>query len=242
MTQKWIAPANVASLGIDAQPTFCTGGGLPVDGGHEIMSVINKVRSQMQKGYWTQDWHPVGHCSFASTHGLEPFTEVLMKDGEIVPEGTKGAYTQMLWPDHGQQGSEEAKLHPDLVIPEQDLILQKGDNPLIDAYSCVFENDKKTRPQFANGNTLPEQLRKDGIDTVVLSGLVLDVCVADGATDLKAEGFRVIVVLDATAAISPEGKVTTLEKFKQLGIETCNANDLPRLLGIPTPTPGMSPT
>ena len=249
-------PSNIASLSVDPQPTFCEGGGLAVVGGNAIMPKINEIRSMTQKGYWTQDWHPPGHSSFASTHGRDPFTLVWMKEGQVVgdiiegEDGPEGAIQQMLWADHGIQGTEEANLHPILHIPEGDLVLRKGDNPLIDSYSCVFENDKQTRPTFSNGNTLPEQLRMDGIDTVVMSGLALDVCVRDGAVDLKKEGFRVVVVIDAAAAITPEGKAATLAKFEELGIETTTVGELenffksspaaaPSARTGPAPSPGL---
>ena len=224
--------SNIASLSIDPQPTFCEDGGLAVEGGNAIMPKINEIRSKTVKGYWTQDWHPAGHSSFASTHGRSPFTEAWLKDGQIVAEFEKGvegpqdAILQMFWTDHGIQNTEEANLHPILHIPEGDLVLRKGTNPLIDSYSCVFENDKVTRPRFRNGQTLPDQLKADGIDTVVMSGLALDVCVRDGAVDLKKEGFRVIVVIDAAAAINLEGKEATLKKFAELGIETTTTEEL----------------
>lgn len=238
-------PGNVASLVIDAQPTFCEGGGLAVDGGNAIMEKINRLRAQTEFGYWTQDWHPAGHSSFASTHGRAPFTKAWLKDGRIVAEhvegeeGPEGAIAQMFWTDHGIQGTKEAELHPDLLVPAQDPVLRKGTNPLIDSYSCVFENDKKTRPCFANGRTLPEQLRHDGVDTVVMSGLALDVCVRDGAVDLKNEGFRVIVVLDATAAITPTGGQAALDRFGELGIEVSTVDRLPSL--FPVVRPGFVP-
>src|SRR5262245_42346398 len=112
-------PSNIASLSIDPQPTFCEGGGLAVAGGNAIMEKINAIRAQTEKGYWTQDWHPPGHSSFASTHGRDPFTLVWLKEGQVVgdvvegEDGPEGATVQMLWTDHGVQGMEEAKLHPD---------------------------------------------------------------------------------------------------------------------------------
>lgn len=227
-------PKNIASLAIDAQPTFCEGGGLGVNGGNAIMPKINEIRAQTEKGYWTQDWHPAGHSSFASTHGRPPFTDVQLLNGKIVADGTPGSITQKLWTDHGVQGTPEAELHPDLVIPAGDLIVKKGSNPLIDSYSCVFENDKVTQPRFPNGNTVPDQLKADGIDTVVLSGIALDVCVRDGALDLKKLGFRVVVVIDATAAISPEGKAATLDLFNKNGIEVITLDQLATYFNPPS--------
>lgn len=241
-------PSNIASLIIDAQPTFCEGGGLTVHGGNAIMATINDIRAKTQKAYFTQDWHPQGHSSFASTHGRAPFSKVWMKDGEITAEfeegtkGPEGSIVQMLWTDHGVQGTNEAELHPDLQIQPGDMVLKKGNNPKIDSYSCVFENDKLTRPRFANGCSLPDQLRADGVNTVLVSGIALDVCVADGACDLKDEGFRVVVVIDATAAISPEGKAATLERFKQKGVEVITADQVgPDYFSKPAPTPSPSP-
>ena len=227
-------PRNIASLAIDAQPTFCEGGGLGVNGGNAIMPLINAIRVQTEKGYWTQDWHPAGHSSFASTHARAPFTTAEMINGQIVADGTPGAYTQLLWTDHGIQGTAEAELHPALTIPAGDLVVKKGTNPLIDSYSCVFENDKVTRPRFPNGNSVPDQLRADGIDTVVVSGIALDVCVRDGACDLKDEGFRVVVVIDATAAITPEGKTATLETFKKKGVEVITLDQLATYFNPPS--------
>lgn len=227
-----LLPSNIAFLGIDIQPTFCEGGGLAVNGGNAIVPIVNDIRAKTQKGYWTQDWHPPGHSSFASTHGRPPFTSVWLKEGKIAADfvegqkGPEGAIRQLLWTDHGVQGTAEAELHPGLVHPASDPVLQKGNNPLVDSYSCVFENDKITRPRFKDGMTLPDRLRADGIDTVLLTGIALDVCVADGACDLKDEGFRVIVVLDATAAISPAGQRATLERFKEKGILTTTSDKL----------------
>lgn len=229
-------PSNVAFLAIDAQPTFCEGGGLAVAGGNAIMPLINQIRAMTDKGYWTQDWHPAGHSSFASTHGLPPFTSVPLLNGQIVPAGTPGAIEQLLWTDHGIQGTPEAELHPTLKVPAGDLVLKKGTNPLIDSYSCVQEADKKTNPRFDNGNTLVEQLKADGIDTVVVSGIALDVCVRDGALDLKAKGIRVVVVLDATAAISPAGQQDTLAKFKAAGVEVTTLSQLPGYFNAPSVT------
>ncbi|MAM34225.1 MAG: nicotinamidase [Micavibrio sp.] len=225
-------PSHVAFLGIDPQLTFCEDGGLAVSGGHQIMPKLNELRSKSTKGYWTQDWHPIGHSSFASTHGREPFTKVWLENGQIVAdyddnaEAPKNAVLQILWPDHGIQGTEEAALHPILHVPSDDMILRKGNNPNIDSYSCVFENDKKTQPRFENGMTLPEQLREDGITTVVMGGLALDVCVRDGALDLKKEGFDVVVVLDASAAISSEGKMAAIKDFLNEGIYVCYSDEL----------------
>ncbi len=225
-------PETDVLIVVDMQPDFMPGGALPVPGGDGILPLANALMPRFGRVVATQDWHPPGHSSFASTHGRDPFTLVWLKEGQVVgdvvegEEGPEGASVQMLWTDHGIQGTEEAKLHPDLDVPKGDLVLRKGDNPLIDSYSCVFENDKVTRPRFANGNSLPEQLRQDGIDTVILSGLALDVCVRDGALDLKKEGFRVVVVVDATAAITPEGKAATLEIFAKAGVETTTVEEL----------------
>ncbi len=73
----------------DVQNDFCPGGALAVAGGDTIIPLINAVAPTFDKVVATQDWHPPGHISFASTHGKNPY-EVIALDG----------LTQVLWPDH----------------------------------------------------------------------------------------------------------------------------------------------
>ena len=121
-----------ALIVIDPQNDFCPGGALAVAGGDEIMPQINAMMSDFDLVVLTQDWHPAGHSSFASSHGgADPFTVTDMPYGP-----------QVLWPDHCIQASPGADFHPALNTTRADAIIRKGMNLAVDSYSAFFENDK----------------------------------------------------------------------------------------------------
>ena len=91
-----------ALLVIDMQLDFLPGGALEVKGGDEIIPGINALAAHFDHVILTQDWHPRGHISFASTHHKQPFTDTIQ-----APYGA-----QTLWPDHCIQGTRGAELHP----------------------------------------------------------------------------------------------------------------------------------
>lgn len=63
-----------ALLVIDVQNDFCDGGALAVPEGSSIVAGINAIMGQFDAVILTQDWHPAGHSSFASSHaGKSPF-------------------------------------------------------------------------------------------------------------------------------------------------------------------------
>src|ERR1700742_2848410 len=119
---------------VDVQNDFCPGGKLAVPRGDEVVPLVNRLAKRFANVVLTQDWHPAGHRSFASSHpSRQPFDTVVLPYGE-----------QILWPDHCVQGTNGAEFHPDLHIPHAQLILRKGFRPEIDSYSAFFENDRKT--------------------------------------------------------------------------------------------------
>ncbi|MBQ2261858.1 MAG: bifunctional nicotinamidase/pyrazinamidase [Loktanella sp.] len=179
-----------ALIVIDVQKDFCPGGALAVAEGDQIVLGINAAMNDFGVVILTQDWHPAGHSSFASTHGA---TEMSMID---MPYGP-----QVLWPDHCIQGSLGAQFHPDLTVDRADLILRKGHNPAIDSYSAFFENDHTT-PTGLEG-----YLRTRGISQITLVGLALDFCVAYSALDAAKLGFDVTVQLDLCRAIDLNGSL-----------------------------------
>jgi nicotinamidase/pyrazinamidase len=245
MTVPFIAPDYVASLDIDPQTTFCSTGKLPVRDGEAVIPVINRLRTEFKTRMRviSKDAHPLGHSSFASTHGRQPFERVWLKDGKIVAEyekdvpGPEGAILQTLWTDHGMDGTVDGDFHPDLVIDESDRIIKKGTNPLIDSYSAFYENDGQSRPVFANGKTLTETFKEAGITTIVITGLAYDFCVGFSALDAVKDGFNVIIVKDATRSIAMpseinEGCTTEDDMTVRLlaaGVRIVNSDELPQL-------------
>lgn len=179
-----------ALLVIDVQNDFCPKGALAVDEGDEIVAGINAAMGRFDAVILTQDWHPAGHSSFASSHSAAPMSVVEMPYGP-----------QVLWPDHCIQGTEGAAFHPALNTYRADMIVRKGYNPAIDSYSAFFENDHKT-PTGLEG-----YLRTRGIITLTLVGLATDFCVNYSAVDAARLGFDVTVDLSLCRAIDFDGSL-----------------------------------
>jgi len=181
-----------ALIVIDVQNDFCPGGALAVPGGDEIVSGINLLMDEADAVILTQDWHPSGHSSFASSHdGKSPY------DLTEMPYGP-----QVLWPDHCIQGTPGAEFHADLNHTRADLIIRKGYNSAIDSYSAFFENDHTT-PTGLEG-----YLRTRGITKLTMVGLALDFCVNYSAVDAAKLGFDVTVRQDLCRAIDLDGSLT----------------------------------
>lgn len=193
-----------ALLVIDVQNDFCPGGALAVPGGDEIVPGINALMDEAETVILTQDWHPAGHSSFASSHaGQVPYDLIEMPYG-----------AQVLWPDHCVQGSRGGSFHPDLRTESADLILRKGFRPDIDSYSAFFENDRKT-PTGLEG-----YLRARGISALVLVGLATDFCVYYSAIDAARLGFSVTVRQDLCRAIDLDGSLAkALSDMRGQGVE-----------------------
>ena len=176
---------------VDVQNDFCPGGALAVPQGDQIVTLVNRLAENFRNVVLTQDWHPVGHLSFASAHaGRSPYDTIAMPYGP-----------QVLWPDHCMQGTLGAAFHSDLQIPHAGLILRKGLDRTIDSYSAFYENDRTT----ATG--LTGYLRERGITRVFLAGLALDFCVRYSAEDAVREGFTVVVIEDACRGIDVQGSI-----------------------------------
>ena len=183
--------ATDALLLIDLQPDFMPGGRLAVAGGDEILPRINALAQRFEHVILTQDWHPPGHISFASTHaGKQPYEQL---DAPYGP--------QTLWPEHCVQHTPGAALHPELDVPHAELILRKGFRREIDSYSAFLENDHCTATGLAG------YLRERGLLRLFLAGLAYDFCVRFSAVDGRSLGFETMVIEDATRAVGLPGSV-----------------------------------
>jgi nicotinamidase/pyrazinamidase len=191
-----------ALIVIDVQNDFCPGGALAVPEGDVIVPAINTMMDKFDAVILTQDWHPAGHSSFASSHdGKAPFETVQMSYG-----------VQVLWPDHCVQGSDGAAFHPDLRT-DADLIIRKGIRSAVDSYSAFFENDQTT-PTGLEG-----YLRTRGITKLTMVGLATDFCVHFSAVDAARLGFDVTVDLSACRAIDMDGSLqAALDAMRNAGV------------------------
>lgn len=196
---------------VDVQNDFCPGGALAVPDGDAVVPVINRLACRFAHRILTQDWHPAGHSSFASSHpGTAPFETIEMPYG-----------TQVLWPDHCVQGSTGAAFHRDLHVDGADLIIRKGFRGAIDSYSAFFENDRTTPTGLAG------YLRDRGFDTVVLAGLATDFCVGYSALDARRLGFATTVVTDACRGIDLDGSLNAaIQMMAAAGVEFSEAATL----------------
>src|SRR5947207_6309649 len=176
---------------IDVQNDFCAGGALAVADGDAVVPVVNRLSERFDHVVLTQDWHPPGHRSFATSHpGSAAFESIAMAYGQ-----------QTLWPDHCVQGTSGAAFHPQLSTERAELVIRKGFRPEIDSYSAFFENDRRTPTGLAG------YLRDRGLKRMFLAGLATDYCVYYSALDARRLGFDSIVIEAGCRAIDLAGSL-----------------------------------
>ena len=209
-------PDRSALLVVDMQPDFMPGGALPVDGGDKLVEPISALvrGDRFSHRVATQDWHPAGHISFASTHeGRQPFDGIDLYGHE-----------QVLWPDHCVQGSAGAALHDDLPLARFDMIQRKGMRPDVDSYSGFSENWNPAGDRSPTG--LGGWLRERGVTDVVVCGLARDVCVTWTAEDAVQAGFRAWFVWDLSRSVEPDGDEALKQRLTSAGVQLIEAADL----------------
>ncbi|WP_371128226.1 bifunctional nicotinamidase/pyrazinamidase [Sphingomonas sp. YR710] len=200
-------------LVVDVQRDFCEGGALAVPEGKAVVAPINALMHHFDHVAITQDWHPAGHISFASSHtSHNPFDMIELGYG-----------LQTLWPDHCVRGTSGAEIHPELRLDPVELVLRKGFRHEIDSYSAFIENDRQTPTGLAG------YLRERGIERVVCAGLALDYCVRWSAEDAVRLGFEVVVMVDACRAIGTQPQVDkAIEAMRADGIDMLATGDVVR--------------
>ena len=197
-------------LVVDVQNDFCPGGALAVPDGDAVVSPINGLAERFAHILVTQDWHPRGHLSFASSHpGKSPF------------ESTKMPYgPQVLWPDHCVQGTPGAEFHSRLDLPRAELVIRKGFRREIDSYSAFYENDRATRTGLAG------YLRERSLKRLFIVSLATDFCVTYSAEDARREGFSVVVVADACRGIDLDGSLAAaMARMRAAGVAIARTAD-----------------
>ncbi len=206
-----LAPTD-ALLVIDMQRDFLPGGALAIPNGDSIIRGIDAIATKFDHVILTQDWHPLGHISFASSHpGKHPFTDTI--------ETAYGA--QHLWPDHCVQGTPGAEIDPRLQIPHAELVLRKGFRRDIDSYSAFVEDDHRTPTGLAG------YLRERNLTRLFLCGLAYDFCVGFSAIDGARLGFTCLVLEDLSRAVALPGTVEkTNSCFTESGVQRINTDTL----------------
>ena len=190
-------------LVVDPQNDFCPGGTLAVPRGDEIVPLVNRLAGNFAHAVMTQDWHPPGHASFASTYpGRRPYDTIELDYGP-----------QILWPDHCVQDTDGARFHAGLDLPRVELVIRKGFHPGIDSYSAFRENDRRTLTGLAG------YLRERGFARITIAGLATDFCVLYSALDAREAGFETSVALAACRGIDIDGSVEkALAEMRAAGV------------------------
>jgi len=203
--------ARQVLLIVDVQNDFMPGGALAVPRGDEVVPLVNALARRFANVVLTQDWHPPGHISFASSHrGRQPFERIELEYG-----------AQILWPDHCVQGTAGAAFHRDLSVPHAQLVVRKGYHPKVDSYSAFVEADGRHRTGLAG------YLRERGMSHVYLCGLATDFCVAWSSVDARQAGFDVTVIEDACRGIDTEGSLEAAWRdMARAGVARCSSAEL----------------
>lgn len=205
-----------ALLVLDVQNDFLPGGALAVPDGHAILAPLRKL---MDSGAFelivaTQDWHPRGHISFASSHpGHQPMDTIRLYGHE-----------QTLWPDHCVQGSHGARLHPDLPWDKAAAIIRKATDPTTDSYSALRNNWNPRGKRPPTG--LTGYLKNHGVREVFICGLARDFCVRWSAEDAVKEGLCVTVIWDLCRSIDPSSDARLWRRLIAHGVKIIDSADV----------------
>lgn len=194
-----------ALLLVDIQNDFCAGGALAVAEGDSTVDIANALidwcKSRGDAVLASQDWHPANHGSFASQHGVAPFST-----GEL------DGLAQTFWPDHCVQNSDGAALHPLLNQQAIDEVFRKGEDPNIDSYSAFFDNDHR------KATALHGWLQQHGIRELIVLGLATDYCVKFSVLDALKLGYEVSVITDGCRGVNIQPQDST-QAFMEMAVE-----------------------
>jgi nicotinamidase/pyrazinamidase len=194
-----IDPARDALVVVDLQNDFCPGGSLGVQGGDAILPVVNRYLERFAKAN-----APV----FLTRDWHPPVTRHFKAFGGV-------------WPPHCVEGTRGAAFHPGLAAPAAAVVVSKGMDPDQDAYSAFQAKDELGRP-------LPAVLAERGVRRIYLGGLATDYCVRATVLDAVREGFEVVVLADAIAAVDlePGDGARAIEEMKEAGARMTTLKEL----------------
>jgi len=209
---------KIGVIVVDVQGDFTTlkKGSLAVNGTDQayVDAVAKATNDFSREGFLifgTQDWHPGDHVSFFTNHdGKKPF-EAIQIEGR----------TQVLWPPHCIQGTENAR-----ILVDNNLflaIVKKGQDSRYDSYSG-FQDDGGAKTE------MDKILKRNMVRKVVVYGLATDYCVKATAVDAARAGYKVIVAEDLCKGVAPETTQKALEEMKAQGIQVVKAAEVKEAL------------
>jgi nicotinamidase/pyrazinamidase len=211
------ASGKIGVIVVDVQGDFTTwkNGSLAVEGADEAFVARVQKATEAAAGhglciFGTQDWHPADHISFFTNHeGKKPF-DVIEINGR----------TQVLWPPHCVQGTENAR-----VLVDNNLFLavvKKGQDRRFDSYSG-FQDDGGARTE------MEKILNRNGIQKVIVYGIATDYCVKATALDAAKAGFKVVVVKDLCRGVAPDTSARAIEEMRANGVTILDTLDFNKI-------------
>ena len=194
-----IDPARDALVIVDVQNDFCPGGALGVPGGDAVVPVLNR---------YAERFAAAGAPVFASRDWHPAKTMHFKAYGGV-------------WPPHCVQDTPGADFHPQLVLPPGAAIVSKGMDPSGDAYSCF-------QAETADGMPFAATLGELGVGRLFVGGLATDYCVKSTVVDGVHEGFEMVVLADAIAAVdlAPGDGAKALDEMRAAGAQMIRLEDL----------------
>lgn len=208
-------PARAVLLLVDIQLDFLPGGSLAIDDGDAIIEPLAALLQSeaFRHVVATQDWHPAGHVSFASSHpNRDAFDTICLYGRE-----------QVLWPEHCVAGTPGASLHAGLPWERVDAIIRKGTDPDVDSYSGFRNNFDAAGERPPTG--LDGYLKSRGLTDVYVAGLARDYCVKWTAEDAASSGFATTVLWDLTRPVDAASNPIVRESLRELGVALIDSNE-----------------
>jgi nicotinamidase/pyrazinamidase len=203
-------------LVVDMQPDFMPGGALAVEEGDVLIEPVGRLMGsgRFRRVVATQDWHPAGHISFASSHpGKKPMDVIELWGKE-----------QVLWPDHCVQQTPGATLHAALPWGTVSAIVRKGTDPEVDSYSGFRNNWDKNGRRPPTG--LAGLLRDMDVRDVVICGLARDYCVKWSGEDAARAGFHTVVLWDLSRPVDRASDERVRHDLAEMGVEITTSDRL----------------
>lgn len=194
-----IDPARDALVIVDLQNDFCPGGALGVAGGDAVVPVLNRYAERFARA---------GAPVFASRDWHPAETTHFKAHGGV-------------WPPHCVQDTPGAAFHPALALPAGTEVVSKGMDPAEDAYSCF-------QAETSDGMPFAAALGEHGVARLFIGGLATDYCVRFTVVDGTREGFEVVVLTDAIAAVdlAPGDGDKALDEMRAAGARMIRLDDL----------------
>lgn len=195
---------------VDVQNDFLPGGTFAVPQGDEVLPLVKQlVHMPFDIKVATQDWHPPGHCSFASTWSKRVGEHILVDKVD-----------QILWPDHCVQDTVGAELSKELDLASFDKIVHKGTDSRVDSYSTFFDN------QSGKSTGLENYLHQHKITDLYIAGLTTEYCVFYSSLDALDLGFRPHVIIDACRGINVDDVEQACQKMKEKGVKFVTTHEI----------------